>query len=86
MRPTTEPQVSSSSLAVPTTPTTPHVGARDVLADLPALAVAARVHAYGGPDAVRLEPVPVPEPGPGQVLVRVRAAGVNALDWKIGEG
>ena len=91
MRPTTEPQVPSPSLPVPATPPyappyTPHVGAPDVLAGLPALAVAARLHAYGGPDAVRLESVPVPEPGPGQVLVRVRAAGVNALDWKIREG
>jgi NADPH:quinone reductase-like Zn-dependent oxidoreductase len=26
---------------------------------------------------------PVPRPGPGEVLVRVRAAGVNPVDWKI---
>ena len=27
-----------------------------------------------------------PEPGQGQVLVRVRAAGVNGIDWKVREG
>lgn len=27
--------------------------------------------------------LPVPKPGPGEVLVRVRAAGVNPVDWKI---
>ena len=26
---------------------------------------------------------PVPRPGPGEVLVKVRAAGVNPIDWKI---
>lgn len=26
---------------------------------------------------------PVPRPGPGEVLVRVRAAGVNPVDWKV---
>ena len=26
---------------------------------------------------------PVPKPGAGEVLVRVRAAGVNPVDWKI---
>jgi NADPH:quinone reductase-like Zn-dependent oxidoreductase/quercetin dioxygenase-like cupin family protein len=30
--------------------------------------------------------VPVPTPAAGQVLVHVRAAGVNAMDWKIREG
>lgn len=44
------------------------------------------IHDFGGPDVVRYEPVPRPEPGPGQVLVRVRAAGINPLDWKIREG
>ncbi|WP_412543854.1 NADP-dependent oxidoreductase [Longispora sp. K20-0274] len=30
--------------------------------------------------------LPSPEPGPGQVLVRMRAAGLNPFDWKVGEG
>ena len=47
---------------------------------------AARLSAYGGPDTVRIEAVPVPTPAPGQVLVRVRAAGLNALDWKVRQG
>lgn len=41
---------------------------------------------YGGADAVTITSVPAPAAGPGQVLVRVHAAGVNALDWKVREG
>ncbi|WP_229509531.1 alcohol dehydrogenase catalytic domain-containing protein [Massilia sp. CCM 8734] len=47
---------------------------------------AVRIHAYGGADVVRVDQVDVPAPGAGEVLVRVRAAGVNALDWKIRQG
>ena len=36
---------------------------------------------YGPPSVVRLETVEKPVPADSQVLVRVRAAGVNPLDW-----
>lgn len=26
---------------------------------------------------------PVPKPGPGEILVKVQAAGLNPVDWKI---
>jgi NADPH:quinone reductase len=38
------------------------------------------VHAYGGPEAMQLEPLPPPKPGPSELLVRVEAAGVNFVD------
>ncbi|MER3557749.1 MAG: NADPH:quinone reductase, partial [Thermus sp.] len=41
---------------------------------------AIRVHAYGGPETLRLEELPLPEPGPGEVLVRVEYVGVNYID------
>lgn len=43
-------------------------------------------HGYGGPE--RLETVELPEPkcGPSDALVRVRAAGVNPVDWKVAAG
>ena len=44
------------------------------------------MHETGGPEVLRLEEVPTPEPGDGQVLVRVRAASVNPIDWKIRTG
>jgi NADPH:quinone reductase-like Zn-dependent oxidoreductase len=47
---------------------------------------AARIHSYGDPTGVKVAQAPRPEPGRGQVLVRVKAAGVNALDWMIAEG
>jgi NADPH:quinone reductase-like Zn-dependent oxidoreductase len=47
---------------------------------------AARIHSYGDPTGVKIVPAPRPEPGRGQVLVRVKAAGVNPLDWMVAEG
>ena len=47
---------------------------------------AARIQSYGDPTRVKIVQAPRPEPGPGQVLVRVKAAGVNPLDWMITEG
>jgi NADPH:quinone reductase-like Zn-dependent oxidoreductase len=44
---------------------------------------AVRQHALGGPEVVVVEDVPRPEPGPTEVLVRVGAAGVNPVDWKV---
>lgn len=47
---------------------------------------AVRQHGYGGPEALRLDDVPVPVAGPGQLLVRVHAASVNPIDWKLRSG
>ncbi|MBA1276045.1 NADP-dependent oxidoreductase [Stutzerimonas azotifigens] len=44
------------------------------------------IRTYGGANAVEVTEVAKPEAAQGQVLVRVRAAGVNALDWKVREG
>ena len=41
---------------------------------------ATRIHAYGGPDAMRLEELPLPVPGPAQALVR-RTETETELDW-----
>lgn len=47
---------------------------------------AVRIHGYGGPETLVHEDAPRPEPGPGEVLIKVHAAGVNPLDWKIRQG
>ncbi len=39
-------------------------------------------HELGGPEVLRLEEVEAPEPIPTEVQVRVRAAGVNPVDFK----
>jgi NADPH:quinone reductase len=41
---------------------------------------AVRVHAPGGPEALRFEDVPEAQPKPGEAVVRVEAAGVNFID------
>jgi len=48
--------------------------------------LAARIHSYGDPTGVKVAQAPRPEPGRTQVLVRVKAAGVNPLDWMVAEG
>src|ERR1700675_2003988 len=47
---------------------------------------AVRIHTYGGPEVLKFEDAPRPEPAPGEVLIRVNAAGVNPIDWKIRSG
>jgi len=44
------------------------------------------IRAYGGAAAAEIAEIARPAAGPGQVLVRVRAAGVNGIDWKVREG
>jgi NADPH:quinone reductase-like Zn-dependent oxidoreductase len=44
------------------------------------------IDGYGGPDRLVLRERPDPRPGPGEILVKVKAAGVNPIDWKIRRG
>jgi NADPH:quinone reductase-like Zn-dependent oxidoreductase len=47
---------------------------------------AVQIHKYGGPEVLKYEDAPRPKPQVGEVLVRVHAAGVNPIDWKVREG
>ena len=47
---------------------------------------ALRIHAYGDASQLQLDDAPVPACGPGDVLVRVVAAGINPVDWKLRSG
>jgi NADPH:quinone reductase-like Zn-dependent oxidoreductase len=47
---------------------------------------AVRFSRFGGPEVLEIVDLPDPHPGPGQVRIAVRAAGVNASDWKKREG
>src|SRR5213080_3398795 len=47
---------------------------------------AVRVHNYGGPEVLRFEDAPRPTPSSGELLIRVHAASVNPIDWKVRAG
>lgn len=47
---------------------------------------AIQVHEYGDVDQLKLEVVTRPAPQADEVLVRVHAAGVNPIDWKVRQG
>lgn len=47
---------------------------------------AVRYYEYGGPEVLVTERVQIPTAGPGQVLVKVHAAGINPIDWKLRAG
>ncbi|WP_406206460.1 NADP-dependent oxidoreductase [Streptomyces decoyicus] len=43
-------------------------------------------NSYGGPDVLEYTDRPEPKVGPDSFLIRVKAAGVNPVDWKIVAG
>lgn len=47
---------------------------------------AVRFGRFGGPEVLEIVDLPDPHPGPGEVRIAVRAAGVNASDWKTRAG
>jgi NADPH:quinone reductase-like Zn-dependent oxidoreductase len=47
---------------------------------------AVRIHAYGDASVLSYEHAPRPVPAENEILVRIHAAGVNPIDWKIRSG
>lgn len=41
---------------------------------------------FGGPEVLQLVELPDPHPAAGQVRVKVQAAGINPIDWKVRRG
>ncbi len=41
---------------------------------------------YGGPETMSLGEAPEPHAGPGEIRIKVAAASVNGIDWKIRRG
>ena len=47
---------------------------------------AIQAHEYGGPEVLVREGAQRPQPDSDQVLIRLKAAGVNPMDWKVRSG
>lgn len=47
---------------------------------------AVRIHQYGGREVLSIDDIPVPTIAPDEVLVRVVAASINPVDWKVRAG
>ena len=44
------------------------------------------IRRFGGPEVVEFAELPVPQPRPGELLLKVEAASLNPVDWKIRSG
>ncbi|MEV6840525.1 NADP-dependent oxidoreductase [Streptomyces sp. NPDC051133] len=47
---------------------------------------AAQFSRFGGPEVLEIVDLPDPRPGAGEIRIKVRAAGINASDWKKRQG
>lgn len=47
---------------------------------------AVRLHAFGGPEALRYENAPPPAPAAGELLVRIAAVGINPFELSLRDG
>ena len=47
---------------------------------------AAQFSQFGGPEVLEIVDLPDPHPGAGEIRIKVRAAGINASDWKKRQG
>ena len=45
-----------------------------------------RIDTFGPREVMKFGKFPIPRPGPDEILVKVKAASVNPVDWKIREG
>ncbi len=65
-----------------------HDASRDLteISDLPEMMTAATISKYGKPSVFQLEQLPVPQVNPDQVLIRVCAASINPIDYRIRQG
>jgi NADPH:quinone reductase-like Zn-dependent oxidoreductase len=47
---------------------------------------AVRIDTFGSREVMKFRKLPVPTPGPNEILLKVKAASINPVDWKIREG
>lgn len=47
---------------------------------------AAIINQYGTPEVIRIEEKSIPQPQAGEVLIKIDAASINPIDWKIRSG
>jgi hypothetical protein len=41
---------------------------------------------FGSREVMKFRKLPIPTPGPNEILLKVKAASINPVDWKIREG
>ena len=44
------------------------------------------IDTFGSREVMKFRKISIPTPGPNEILLKVKAAGINPVDWKIREG
>ena len=44
------------------------------------------IDTFGSREVMKFRNIPIPTPGPNEILLKVKAASINPIDWKIREG
>ena len=45
-----------------------------------------RIDTFGSREVMKFRKLPIPSPGLNEILLKVKAASINPVDWKIREG
>src|SRR4051812_47046473 len=67
-----------------TTSQTKETGSQPKISDNKMKAIVIR--SYGDANVLEAQDIPIPKIGPDELLIKIHAAGINPIDWKMRQG